>query len=118
MKKMTTKRTGVSLLLAIAMTVMSACGANGGNAEGGAQSAASPPAETASSSPETTPASEQPNPEAKDEGTLTVYLNDFDTIVGPMFEAATGYKIDIVKGNGAEIMSRVNAGGKIPNIIV
>lgn len=109
MKKMTTKRTGVSLLLAIAMTVMSACGANEGNAEGGAQSAASPQAETASSSPETTPASEQPTPEAKDEGTLTVYLNDFDTIVGPMFEAATGYKIDIVKGNGAEIMSRIQA---------
>ncbi|QHT63528.1 ABC transporter substrate-binding protein [Paenibacillus lycopersici] len=44
-----------------------------------------------------------------DKGTLTVYLNDFDDIVKPMFEAQTGYKLNIVSGNGAEIMSRIEA---------
>ncbi len=110
MKKTKTKLTGISLLLAIAMTVMSACGANGNNAaNSGAQPTTSPSAETASPSAETTPASEEPTPEMQDEGTLTVYLNDFDDIIGPMFEAATGHKINLVKGNGAEIMSRIQA---------
>lgn len=40
---------------------------------------------------------------------LTVYLNDFDDLIGPMFEAASGYKIKLVQGSGAEIMSRIEA---------
>lgn len=40
---------------------------------------------------------------------LVVYLNDFDNIIGPAFEKATGYKIKLVTGNGAEIMSRIEA---------
>ncbi|MFB9278397.1 extracellular solute-binding protein [Cohnella cellulosilytica] len=110
MKKTKTKLTGMAMLLAMTVTVMSACGSNDNNAaNGGNPPASSPSAETASPSPETTPASEEPTPEAQDEGTLTVYLNDFDDIIGPMFEAATGYKVDLVKGNGAEIMSRIQA---------
>ncbi|GJM72094.1 ABC transporter substrate-binding protein [Paenibacillus macerans] len=46
---------------------------------------------------------------AKDEGTLTVYLNDFDDIIAEMFEKSTGYKVNLVTGNGAEIMSRIEA---------
>ncbi|QHW35160.1 ABC transporter substrate-binding protein [Paenibacillus rhizovicinus] len=46
---------------------------------------------------------------AANKGTLTVYLNDFDDIVKPMFEEQTGYKLDVVSGNGAEIMSRIEA---------
>ncbi|MFC4600766.1 extracellular solute-binding protein [Cohnella hongkongensis] len=102
MKNMKTKRTGISLLLASTMLVASACGA-GGNASGGSAPTESSPSVAPSSS------STEPTPETKDEGTLTVYLNDFDTIIGPMFEAATGYKVNLVKGNGAEIMSRIQA---------
>lgn len=40
---------------------------------------------------------------------LTVYLNDFDEIIGSMFEEATGYRIKLVQGSGAEIMSRIEA---------
>lgn len=40
---------------------------------------------------------------------LTVYLNDFDEIIGPMFEEATGYRIQLVHGSGAETMSRIEA---------
>ncbi|WNS46683.1 extracellular solute-binding protein [Paenibacillus sp. MMS20-IR301] len=41
--------------------------------------------------------------------TLTVYLNDFDAVIGDMFEKKTGIKLNIVSGNGAEIMSRIEA---------
>jgi len=108
--KMKKTKTSAALLLTGIMLVLSACGGtNGNNGNGGTPSGASPAAQEASPSPETTPASEQPSSEAKDEGTLTVYLNDFDTMIGPLFEEATGYKINIVKGNGAEIMSRIQA---------
>lgn len=40
---------------------------------------------------------------------ITVYLNDFDDIIGPMFEEATGYKVKLVQGSGAEILSRIEA---------
>ncbi|UQZ35658.1 ABC transporter substrate-binding protein [Paenibacillus sp. PK3_47] len=47
--------------------------------------------------------------EAAGGGTLTVYLNDFDAVIGEMFEKETGIKLNIVSGNGAEIMSRIEA---------
>lgn len=47
--------------------------------------------------------------ETKSTEPLTVYLNDFDEIIGPMFEEKTGYKLNLVTGNGAEIMSRIEA---------
>lgn len=40
---------------------------------------------------------------------LTVYLNDFDAVIGDMFEKKTGIKLNIVSGNGAEILSRIEA---------
>jgi iron(III) transport system substrate-binding protein len=51
-----------------------------------------------------------PTKEDKSKGEpLVVYLNDFDEIIGPMFEKETGYKVKLVSGNGAEIMSRIEA---------
>ncbi|WP_042163021.1 ABC transporter substrate-binding protein [Paenibacillus gorillae] len=87
-------------LLTVAISI-TACGNNGGtpnnsgasnapNLNGGAE--ASPVADTGS----------------KDEP-LVVYLNDFDEIIKPMFEEATGYKLELVSGNGAEIASRIEA---------
>ncbi|MFE5321278.1 extracellular solute-binding protein [Paenibacillus sp. NPDC056579] len=67
--------------------------------------AGSAPAATKESTAAATPT---PAP-AKSTEPLTVYLNDFDEIIGPMFEKASGYKLNIVSGNGAEIMSRIEA---------
>ncbi|CAH1205457.1 hypothetical protein PAECIP111893_02352 [Paenibacillus plantiphilus] len=49
------------------------------------------------------------NVRSEDKEVLTVYLNDFDDIIGPMFEEATGYRIELVQGSGAELMSRIEA---------
>ena len=40
---------------------------------------------------------------------LLVYLNDFDGVIGDMFKVATGYDVEVVVGNGAETMSRIEA---------
>lgn len=40
---------------------------------------------------------------------LIVYLNDFDDVIADMFKEATGYDVEVVSGNGAEIMSRIAA---------
>ncbi|SFB48150.1 iron(III) transport system substrate-binding protein [Cohnella sp. OV330] len=69
-------------------------------------SAAASPSVSAEASPSESASASTP---AGNGETLTVYLNDFDTIVKPMFEAQTGYKLNIVSGNGAEIMSRIEA---------
>ncbi len=94
-------------ILAVMMIVVSACGEKGetANNQTAADSAtlSAPPASKAAA----TPASEEPA--VQDAGTLTVYLNDFDEMIGPMFEEATGYKVELVAGNGAEIMSRIQS---------
>ncbi|MBB6731271.1 extracellular solute-binding protein [Cohnella sp. CBP 2801] len=100
--------------------VAAACGNSDNGSNGGNAGASSAPASTEAAS--TAPASESASasPSASDAGaspsaangngeTLTVYLNDFDDIVKPMFEEQTGYKLNIVSGNGAEIMSRIEA---------
>lgn len=40
---------------------------------------------------------------------LVVYLNDFDDVIADMFKEATGYDVEVVSGNSAEIMSRIAA---------
>ena len=40
---------------------------------------------------------------------LLVYLNDFDAVIGDMFKEAIGYDVEVVVGNGAETMSRIEA---------
>lgn len=46
---------------------------------------------------------------------LVVYLNDFDEMIEPLFEEKTGYDIELVSGNGAEIQSRIEAEKGNPN---
>jgi len=55
------------------------------------------------------PVSKEESSQSKDEEVLTIYLNDFDDFIGPMFEKATGYQVQLVQGSGAEIMSRIEA---------
>ncbi|WP_336771402.1 ABC transporter substrate-binding protein [Paenibacillus sp. MMO-58] len=108
------KMKGLMLVSVLAATAaLSACGNNGNNE---ANTAAAGNGATNASS--TTEASTEPSADAaaspaaadasKDEP-LVVYLNDFDDIVKPMFEEKTGYKLEIVSGNGAEIASRIEA---------
>ena len=40
---------------------------------------------------------------------LVVYLNDFDAVIPDLFKEATGYDVEVVVGNGAETMSRIEA---------
>ncbi|MUG86383.1 extracellular solute-binding protein [Paenibacillus timonensis] len=98
-----TKRYTAGVLLTLLLTmVLSACGGNQNNAETEQNTAENAQASAAGTATETTG-------EPKDEGTLTVYLNDFDDIIADMFEQATGYKVNLVTGNGAELMSRIEA---------
>ncbi|WP_346235328.1 extracellular solute-binding protein [Lysinibacillus telephonicus] len=46
---------------------------------------------------------------------LVVYLNDFDELIEPLFEEETGYDIELVAGNGAEIQSRIESEKGNPN---
>ncbi|WP_201004595.1 ABC transporter substrate-binding protein [Paenibacillus glycanilyticus] len=108
------KMKGLMLVSVLAVTAaLSACGNNGNNE---ANTAAT--GNVATNTSATTEASTEPSADAaaspaaadasKDEP-LVVYLNDFDDIVKPMFEEKTGYKLEIVSGNGAEIASRIEA---------
>ena len=45
---------------------------------------------------------------------LVVYLNDFDAIIPDMFKKATGYDVEVVVGNGAETMARIETEGDNP----
>ncbi|MEK3872118.1 MULTISPECIES: extracellular solute-binding protein [unclassified Paenibacillus] len=102
----------LTLLLSLALT---ACGGAGGNGSGGAQNTAGGAgAEAAGNGSGAAQGADGGNAGSteepvKDEGTLTVYLNDFDDIIAEMFEKSTRYKVNLVTGNGAEIMSRIEA---------
>ncbi|WP_138754763.1 extracellular solute-binding protein [Paenibacillus sinopodophylli] len=103
--KTNNKRWLGTMLLTGLVALTAACG-NAGSMENNTAANAANNQGTASASPETQ-ATEPAT--AADKGTLTVYLNDFDAIIAPLFEEATGYKMEVVVGNGAEIMSRVEA---------
>lgn len=45
---------------------------------------------------------------------LVVYLNDFDVIIPDLFKKATGYDVEVVVGNGAETMARIETEGDNP----
>ena len=49
------------------------------------------------------------SPKAAQGEPLVVYLNDFDAMIGEMFKEATGHELEVVMGNGAEILSRIEA---------
>jgi len=92
------------LTLIAIMLIISACGNGNGGSQNKGAAAQQPSPTEAPATPDATK-----EPEVKDEGVLTVYLNDFDEMIGPMFEEATGYKVELVSGNGAEVMSRIQA---------
>ena len=79
-------------------------------AESAAQSA--PASEAAESSQSADASSEEAAGNGRPARTtepLLVYLNDFDAVIGDMFKEATGYEVEVVVGNGAETMSRIEA---------
>ncbi len=96
-----------TLLLSAMFAFTAACGNNGAGGNNTTGSPSNQPA-NASGSEATNQASNAPT-SSDDKGSLTVYLNDFDSMIGPLFEEKTGYKLEVVVGNGAEIMSRVEA---------
>lgn len=100
------RKFGVLMLTAVAI-MLAACGNNSTN-NGDSNPAAAGETEAATNAP-VTEAPEASPETTEDAGTLTVYLNDFDEMIVPLFEEATGYKVEVVVGNGAEIMSRVEA---------
>ncbi|NIK67264.1 ABC transporter substrate-binding protein [Paenibacillus sp. BK720] len=105
---------GLMLVSVLAATAaLSACGNNGNNeantaAAGNGAANASATTE-ASTEPSADAAASPAAADASKDEPLVVYLNDFDDIVKPMFEEKTGYKLEIVSGNGAEIASRIEA---------
>lgn len=110
MRNQSKRNIGGLLLTVLLMLALSACGGNGQNsANAGQNTAGNTSAETAANSTENSSTTDAAVETPQDEGTLTVYLNDFDDIVADMFEQATGYKVNLVTGNGAEIMSRIEA---------
>jgi iron(III) transport system substrate-binding protein len=125
MKSMTNGKLGMAGTLIVLTMITAACGqsnndggnaaANGANAAdatnaaNGTNAAGTNAAANDAGTANADKPAETADKPAGDKGTLTVYLNDFDDIVKPLFEAQTGYKLEIVSGNGAEIMSRIEA---------
>ncbi|WP_411502051.1 extracellular solute-binding protein [Brevibacillus centrosporus] len=96
----------VSTTLVFAGCGQSPSGQNASGASGSSATATSNQTEAASKPAASEPAS---SADSKSSEPLVVYLNDFDEIIAPMFEKETGYKLKVVAGNGAEIMSRIEA---------
>ena len=68
--------------------------------------------EASAEAPESTEVMED---QTKQTEPLVVYLNDFDELIEPLFEEASGYDIELVSGNGAEVQSRIEAEKSNPN---
>ncbi|GLX69423.1 ABC transporter substrate-binding protein [Paenibacillus glycanilyticus] len=99
-------------VLMVSAALSAACGNNANsNNEANTAGATNNAAATTEASTETStePAADNTAADASKDEPLVVYLNDFDDIVKPMFEEKTGYKLEIVSGNGAEIASRIEA---------
>ena len=74
-------------------------------AEAESSEAVSEETESSEAAAESTDAAGQPEQTEP----LFVYLNDFDAVIGDLFKEATGYDVEVVVGNGAETMSRIEA---------
>ena len=91
---------------------MTACSANSTSQETtAAQSQESSAAESSQKTDEAQTEAESQKAQGQPEQTepLLVYLNDFDAVIGDLFKEATGYDVEVVVGNGAETMSRIEA---------
>ncbi len=100
------------LALGISACVMAAlCACGGGQSQAGAAAETTGAPETtalaAESRAESTGSAQAEAPVQTEP--LLVYLNDFDGVIGDMFKEATGYDVEVVAGNGAETMSRIEA---------
>lgn len=111
------KLTGFLVTGMVFAAMTAGCGQSQTEAETGTETAQ---AETASEGTEEQPA------EASEAGTeaaegmaaqtepLVVYLNDFDAVIPDLFKEATGYDVEVVVGNGAETMARIETEGDNP----
>ena len=112
------KLTGFLVTGMVFAAMTAGCGQSQTEAETGTETAQ---AETASEGTEEQPA------EASEAGTeaaegmaaqtepLVVYLNDFDAVIPDLFKEATGYDVEVVVGNGAETMARIETEGDNPH---
>lgn len=103
------RKVSMALLLIMALAVAACGGSGGAGGEGGANSGDGDTASAQAPSAGQVKTETKSAGDGEDEGTLTVYLNDFDEIIAEMFKEATGYDVELVTGNGAEIMSRIQA---------
>lgn len=97
------------------MASVTACSTSGTSAESTTASAQAQETKETNTAAEAAESSEEAQADGssaeKPEQTepLLVYLNDFDAVIGDMFKEATGYDVEVVVGNGAETMSRIEA---------
>ncbi len=111
------KLTGFLVTGMVFAAMTAGCGQSQTEAETGTETAQ---AETASEGPEEQPAESSEAGTEAAEGTaaqtepLVVYLNDFDAVIPDLFKEATGYDVEVVVGNGAETMARIETEGDNP----
>lgn len=110
----------MSLLLTGILGVCAAAGCSGQSSTASTQQTAEAQA-AAVSAADTAKKETVKEESAKEETTkpeqikpLVVYLNDFDAIIPDMFKEATGYDVEVVAGNGAETMARIETEGDNP----
>ncbi len=97
---------GLSVCMAASLT---ACGSSAAEATASAaKSQETAPAQTTQSA-QTSAAKTSAADKPVQTTPLLVYLNDFDGVIGDLFKQATGYDVEVVTGNGAETMSRIEA---------
>ena len=111
------KLTGFLVTGMVFATMTAGCGQSQMEAETGTETAQ---AETASEGTEEQPAEASEAGTETADGTaaqtepLVVYLNDFDAVIPELFKEATGYDVEVVVGNGAETMARIETEGDNP----
>ena len=100
-------------VVAVCASVLCGCGSS--TVSGSAASAVSEAVEAATSEsteaavPETSEKAAESTQKVEQTEPLTVYLNDFDAVIPDLFKEKTGYDVEVVTGNGAETMSRIEA---------
>lgn len=111
------KLTGFLVTGMVFAAMTAGCGQSQMEAETGTETAQ---AETASEGTEEQPAEASEAGTETADGTaaqtepLVVYLNDFDAVIPDLFKEATGYDVEVVVGNGAETMARIETEGDNP----
>lgn len=113
------KKYSLCLAAIAAASILSACGGAAGETTAAATTAAETVTEAqAASEAESTEKDAETEAQASGDieqtEPLLVYLNDFDAVIPDMFKEATGYDVEVVVGNGAETMSRIEAESSNP----